>query len=161
MKHKTNRSILVLTLLIALTSTSFAQRPDRRGQNEDRPAKLWQELKLTEEQEAKMKDLRLAQQEKMIDLRADKQKAELGLRKLMSADEPNKKKIYAQVDKVAATEVKIEKSRIDHRLEVRGLLTDEQLKVYQKAMHSKPKRGCDGNGKGNRGPGRDFPHRRF
>ena len=49
-----------------------------------------------------MQSLRFDKEEILIKLRAKQQSAQLELRKLKRADEPNKKKIYAQIDKVGA-----------------------------------------------------------
>ena len=98
----------------------------------------------------------------MIDLRASQKKEQLELKKLMSAEEPNKKKIHAQIDKISAVEAKIHKSRIDHRLAVREILTADQLKIYQQAKFHRGERGdCEHPRKPGRGDGQNFPHRRF
>lgn len=162
MKHATKQPILILALLITFTTTSYAQAKPNRGFREEGREKFKQELNLTDEQEAKMKELRLKQEEKMIDLRANQKKEQLALKKLMSADQPNKKKLYAQIDKISSADAKIKKARLDHRLKVRSILTDEQLKIYQKGMGKRAVRGgCDGLERRGQRNGGGFPHRRF
>lgn len=159
MKRKMNRTTLLLATLIAFTSLSYGQQMKRSGRGEQAPQKMIQELKLTDEQADKMKDLRMDHESDMIDLQASLKKQKLEMRKLMSADQPNKKKIYAQIEKINDVDVKIQKEKVDHRLAVRSILTEEQLKIYKKGMMMKGRRGGpespgkDG-GRGNRHNGR-------
>ena len=91
-----------------------------------------------------MQNLRFDHEEVLIKLRAKQQSAQLVLRKLKRADEPNKKKIYAQIDKVGAARVAIDKARANHHLEIRKVLTDEQFDIFQSKMARKGGRNFHG-----------------
>lgn len=135
--YKITKRFILPLLLVALALPTFAQKgPARDGSGLGKGEKF-QDLKLTAEQEDQMKDLRYANEKVLIQLRADQKTSQLELRKLKQADEPNKKKIYAQIDKVGKQRTAIEKARVDHFLEVRKVLTDEQFKVFQKKMEKR------------------------
>jgi len=114
-----------------------------------------QELDLTEEQQDQMKDLRYAHGKTMIDLRGNMKSAQLDLRKLKTDDEPNKKKIYAQIDQVGKARTAMDKAQVDHQLEVRKVLTEDQYKIF---MNKMSRRDGHRQGMGNK---RDPGHRHF
>ena len=139
--HKMTKRFILPLLLLALAIPTFAQKgPAKDGSGLGRGDKL-QALELTAEQEDQMKDLRYAKEKILIQLRADLKTSQLELKKLKQADEPNKKKIYAQIDKVGKQRTAIEKARVDHQLKIRKVLTDEQFKMFQKKMQAKAGRG--------------------
>ncbi|MEA3286857.1 MAG: periplasmic heavy metal sensor, partial [Candidatus Marinimicrobia bacterium] len=123
---KLQRTIL-LTLTLALALPSFAQPPRGIRGNGDGQQFMRTELNLTAEQEQQMQELRFKKEAQAIDLRAELQLERLKLRKLRQTDDPNKKKLYAQVDKIGAIEVKLDKARIDHMLKVKKVLTADQF----------------------------------
>jgi len=145
--------LLALTLVVAIPAIAQPQR-GFRGAGEGRETMVT-ELKLSAEQEQQMQDLRFAREAKAIDLRADLQQERLKLRKLRQADEPNKKKLYAQVEKIGSVEVKMDKSRIDHLLAVRGVLTEEQFKIFNQSLQRQFGQ------RGERGDKRDQQSKRF
>ncbi|MCF7809217.1 MAG: Spy/CpxP family protein refolding chaperone [Candidatus Marinimicrobia bacterium] len=155
-----NRSILLFTMLIALISLSYGQGINRAGCGQAPPFRMSQELNLTEEQAQQMKDLRMDHESTMIDLNASLKQERLNMRKLMGADEPNKKKIYAQLEKINSVDMKIQKARVDHRLAMRSTLSAEQLKVYKQGMMMKGRQ-CGPDGPGVKGDRGNRPHRRF
>jgi len=81
---------------------------------------------LTAEQMEKVGALRTEHQKGMIDLRADLQKKRLDLRTLMTATEPNEKKINAVIEEMGALRTQLQKQRVSHWLKVREMLTPEQ-----------------------------------
>lgn len=133
MKHQTLKSGILLALILAVALPTLAQ-PQRgfKGPGNG-PQSICDELNLTEQQEQAMQELRYDRESVMIDLRAERQSERLKLRKLRQADEPNKKKLYAQVEKVGAVQIKIDKSRVDHGLAVRKVLTKDQFKIYSQS----------------------------
>ncbi len=134
MKHKMIRPalLLALTLAVALPTIAQSQRGFRGAGNG--PQTMLSELNLTVEQEKQMQDLRFDRETVTIKLRAELQQERLLLRKLRQADDPNKKKLYAQIDKVGAIKIKMDKSRVDHMLKVRKVLTVDQFKVFSQTM---------------------------
>lgn len=129
--------------LIAMTVVVMAQ-PEPEGELEGYRERFSDKLNLTEQQEDQIAELRSDFQLKMIDLNADLQKLELGLKNKVHTDDPDRNVIHKTVDKISAKKCEIQKFRLDHRLEVRSLLTDEQHKTFDSMpmmMHSGKHRG--------------------
>ena len=87
-------------------------------------------LKLTDEQRAKMQELRLAHQKEMISLRADLQKLRANMKLEITADKFNEgkvKSIQADISKVMND---IGSKMILHLRSVRDLLTPDQRKQF-------------------------------
>jgi len=66
----------------------------------------------------------------MVQNQADIRIATMDLQQLMRAESPDKAKIDAQIDKLAQLRAGMQKSRTATLLEVRALLTPEQLKKF-------------------------------
>jgi Spy/CpxP family protein refolding chaperone len=115
--------------LIAMTVIVMAQPGPERDLEGSRE-KFSDKLNLTEKQEDQIAALRSDFQLKMIDLNADLQKLELKLKAKVHTDDPDRNAIHKAVDKISEKEGEIQKLRLDHRLEVRSLLTDEQRKTF-------------------------------
>lgn len=147
--YKKTKHFILPILLLGLTLPTFAQMGAGDGYGMRKTNKL-QELQLTSEQEEQMQNLRYDFEKLQIALKANIKTEQLELRKLKQADEPNKKKIHAQIEKVGEERVALEKARADHHLEIRKVLTDDQYTIFKKNM--KAKAGRKGHrGKGNRG----------
>jgi Spy/CpxP family protein refolding chaperone len=87
---------------------------------------------MTAEQLEKMDALRTAQLKEMLPLRTDLQVKEIELEALWRADEPDAKKIVAKVKEIGDIREKMEVARINHRFEMRKVLTPEQRKAMKK-----------------------------
>ncbi len=159
MKHQKMKTTLLLALTLALALPIIAEPQRGSRGNCDSPREMRAELNLTEIQEKQMQDLRFDRELNMIDLRAKLQTEHLTLRKLRQADEPNKKKLYAQVEKVGAVKIKMDKSKVDHQLAVRKVLTEDQFKIFARTMQNNDGRGkarsCDQQSGPNKRPHRD------
>lgn len=83
-------------------------------------------LDLSEKQTKKVEEVRLKAEGKAIKLRAELKLARLDLRELLQKDYPNKEAIYKKVEEIGALKTRLEKDRIDARLETHKLLTLEQ-----------------------------------
>ena len=83
-------------------------------------------LELTDEQKEKMSDLRSAYQKAMIDLRAAHAKARIDLGAIRNEDNPSASDIQAKVNAVTAAQGKIMAHEIQHNIDMRNVLTDEQ-----------------------------------
>jgi Spy/CpxP family protein refolding chaperone len=88
-------------------------------------------LDLTPEQQKKVAVIHERAQRQMIQQQADVRIATMDLQQLMRAETPDKAKIDAQIDKVAQLRAGMQKSHTATLLEVRALLTPEQLKKFQ------------------------------
>lgn len=92
---------------------------------------------LTEEQNAKIDELRIPHMQTMSTLKAELNVLKAELRQLEIATSPDRKKIDSKIDEISAVQNKIAKEKSKHRQSVRSLLTAEQ-KIYFDA------RGCKG-----------------
>ena len=93
-------------------------------------AMMLKELDLTAAQEKKVEALHEKQARLMVQNQADIRIATMDLQQLMRAESPDKAKIDAQIDKLAQLRAGMQKSRTATLLEVRALLTPEQLKKF-------------------------------
>lgn len=110
--------------------------------------RMQDEMNITTEQRTKMRDLRNQHQKEMIPLRADLRVARIELRELIqkSAAEST---INAKIDQIGTLRTQLEKKRVAHQLEMRSLLTPEQLEKWDMGRGG---RGM-GPGHGERGMG--------
>lgn len=99
---------------------------------------LAKELNLTAEQKKKLEDIRFSQQRKAVSMRADVQVAEMDLRQLMRAERPDQRAIEAQIDKIADLRATLQKSRVATLLEMRSVLSPEQLKKWRELRTERP-----------------------
>ncbi len=127
------KRLIVPILVLTMALPSFAQA----GKSKMQRGNMLDELNLTQEQETQMKELRYSHEKNMIDLEAKLKRVQLDLKKLERADEPNKKKIHAQIEKVGSARVAVQKARADQQLEIRKVLTEEQYKIFRKNMRGK------------------------
>lgn len=91
-------------------------------------------LKLTDAQRKAMDKILFDHREKLIDLQASLEKAELAMQPLMSADQPNREAMEAQIDKVVQARADLEKANALFLLDIRMQLTPEQWKQLR-TMH--------------------------
>ncbi len=129
------------------------------------------ELGLTEDQMDKLSDLRFEHKKAMIQKKAALQEAKLELRQLMRKAEVDKKTALSRQEKISAVKADMARTKLGHRLEMRKVLSGEQLDKwikmcrqhgFRKGMHHKGERGHPGmkprqgrgSGKG-MGPGPD------
>ena len=135
--YKKTKYLILPILLLGLSMPTLAQMgPAGDGSGMEKANKL-QELQLTIEQEDQMQNLRYDFEKVQITLKANLKTEQLELKKLKQADEPNKKKIHAQIEKVGDERVALEKARADHHLEIRKVLTEDQYKIFKKKMKGK------------------------
>jgi Spy/CpxP family protein refolding chaperone len=107
----------------------WAQEPGEREMR--RPPeppfeKMRKELNLTDQQMDELAKLRLENQKEMVKLRADLEVLQIDLEILLDEKEPDKAKVYAQLDKINKLRNELSKNRIDFALKRRAILTAEQ-----------------------------------
>ncbi|MEO5989476.1 MAG: Spy/CpxP family protein refolding chaperone [Candidatus Eisenbacteria bacterium] len=99
------------------------------------------QLGLSQSQRERMHAIHEAQQRKAIQMRADLQLARLDMAKLMHADNPDQAALNAQIDRMARMRAEAAKSRVATHLEMRSVLTADQLKKMHEPksmMHMAP-----------------------
>jgi Spy/CpxP family protein refolding chaperone len=115
------------------------------------------DLGLTDDQVDKLADMRFEHQKEMIKKKAALKEARLELRQLMRNAEVDKKAALSRQEKISALKADVARMRLDHRLEMRKVLSNEQLDRWLKMCRKQGPREGMGH-KGKRGH-RDFgPH---
>jgi len=125
MMSKSVRSgLLTLGLFFAIVASGQAQfrRPGAWG---------YPDLGLTDEQLDQIQEFRLAFQEEILPLRMKWQKTQLGLETLMRKC-AEQSQIDAQVEALNKVEMELEKKSLDHRTQIRNLLTEEQRIIFDR-----------------------------
>jgi len=132
------KSLLVLmlsALMVTVSSNSFAQQGHKQHMmNRDSSKHEMGIPNLTADQKTKIDALRVKNQKEVTPLRNELNEKEAHLRTLESADKVDKDAINKTIDEITALQGKIMKLRVNHRLEVSALLTDDQ-KVYFNSHH--------------------------
>lgn len=90
-----------------------------------------QKLNLTDDQKRRMDDIFQQHRLKLIDLQASLEKEEISLEPLVSADQPDDAKVFAQIDRVALARAELEKANSRMLWQVRRVLTPDQWKQLQ------------------------------
>ena len=117
----------ILPLLFMLAAVTFAQ--SGRGGGMGRLS--WDsELNLTTQQLSQITKLRNQYQTARIGDQADVKRLRLELRQLMQAEQPDQKAIDKTVASISDHREALEKQWVNHRLEVRKLLTPEQRVLF-------------------------------
>lgn len=116
-----------------------------------------EKLKLTDEQRKAMDAVLFEHRKRLIDLRGNVQKGEIDLEPLMKADQPDEKKLLAQIDAVAQARAELEKANARFLLALRAKITQEQWKQLQELREEQRRAHANWNGPGtqiDRGPSR-------
>lgn len=157
----TRRILMMLALLVPAWALLPAQPrwedEDERGPGPGRRGALHEELNLTDRQEEQMERLRLDMQKKMDVQRARIREARFELRNAQRAEKPDRAVAEKHLKEITDAEHAMKLARLDHWMAVRGVLTPEQVKVWQDRRPTGRGMMRDGGpgrgGPGQRGPG--------
>ena len=139
-------------LLLFAISLSFAQNdmnppPNASGMR----GRMLRQLKLTEEQQKSIGDLRLELRKKSVQQQARIKTAQLDLAELFRADQPNQSSIQKKISEISQLRTEQRLLIVDQWFAVNKLLTPEQQKIWKKAsgqllaqQRSRLARGRDG-----------------
>jgi Spy/CpxP family protein refolding chaperone len=146
--------VMVLAVFMFSLATVYAQSPGRgmgMQADDDFP-------KLTTEQKEQMADLRSEHQKAMIPIRADLRVKQVEFRDMMRND-ASQADMEKKLDEIGRLKTEISKMRLDHRLKMRAILTDEQREFFDSHHGMGMGKGCH---PGNRDQGRmkRMPHGR-
>ncbi|CUS99889.1 Spy/CpxP family protein refolding chaperone [Candidatus Chrysopegis kryptomonas] len=132
------RTIIIAVALLLIASTSFAQMfgprfgflPDdgiwQRG-----ITRLYDELKLTDEQKSKLQNLFFEFRKNQTDIASKLNKARIELQELLSSEKPDKSAIDKKVDEISGYMKELNKNRVNHWLNIQQVLTPEQRKILR------------------------------
>lgn len=102
-------------------------------------------MNLSDEQKAKMQELRTAHMQESKSLRDEAEEVQLKQKHLMTSQNIDEKLIMANIDRLSGIQNKLAKMKVDHKMEVRKILTEDQLSLF--LSHSGMGRGL---GQGNK-----------
>ncbi|GEM_PF-1869496 len=85
------------------------------------------DLNLTDDQLAKIRDIRVEKRKKSVDLNADLEKAKIEMRELWDNGIPNQKAVDKKIDQISSIKAKIRKIAVASRIDELKVLTSEQL----------------------------------
>jgi Spy/CpxP family protein refolding chaperone len=128
--------LVALSVALVMGASMLVAQEKSCGDKEKGTCK--KEMKLTDEQKAKVEDMKMTFRLKMIDLKADQEKLGIALKKEMMKPEPAMKDIEVVVKKMSAVREQIQLARIGHMLAMRKLLGPDVFK----GMHGGMGMGC-------------------
>jgi Spy/CpxP family protein refolding chaperone len=121
--------LIVLVSVAFVTQESFSQKRMNKNKNEYRNDFLKQ-LNLTDEQEKKIQELRLANQEQMIKFRSDVELKELEIRKLTSSDNVSRSQMIELTKELNTIKDEMNIARVNHKMDVYDNLDANQKKLW-------------------------------
>jgi hypothetical protein len=120
--------IVFVALSIALLMSASMLVAQEKASAEKEKGTCKKEMKLTDEQKAKIEELRTNLRLKMIDLKAEREKLGIALKNEMAKPEPSMQEIEGIIKKLSAVREKTQLAAIGQRLEMRKLLGPDAFK---------------------------------
>lgn len=151
---KTLKSTAISALFLVMASALIAQPGyGRKGQNfeGERGMQEFRIPDLTEEQEEEIQEIRTTHIADMAEFRTDMRILRAEYRDLTSGKDYNKKAASQKIDEITSLKNKMMQQNLEHRNEVRSLLTNDQKVYFDKHRFGRNHRGF--------GPG-NFHHKR-
>lgn len=92
------------------------------------------ELKLTDDQVSKIKNINHKHRMAMIDLEAELQKAKLNQKMEAHSDDPSRSTVLSLAKEAARIKSSINEAKINNRFDIKDILTKEQLENWKKCQ---------------------------
>jgi Spy/CpxP family protein refolding chaperone len=147
------------TILMAQPAKNDSEKPARgqewRSQMKNGQHGPMNELNLTDAQKEAFKQSMLAMQKKMQPIRNELDEAEAHQKTLMTAEKPEMDAINKNIEKIGSLKTEMVKIQVNHRLEMRAQLSEEQRLKFD-MMNGRMKHGKDDWAK-NHGKGMNRP----
>lgn len=121
--------LLVAILLVGIYQIALADDTSKSNNPAPKrplPGQIINELNLSADQVAKIKELRLQFEKDTLQLRNDIKAAELKLRELRQAAAPDLNQINAAIDELYRLRAELAKKEAAHQLAIRAVFTPEQ-----------------------------------
>ena len=151
------RKMRLVMLILIISLTGMQKTFSQAGPNcpkENKQGCIYTIPDLSDTQKTEIEKLKVAHMKNMQNLQNQIGEKEAKLKTLETSDNPDMKAINGLVEEIGSIKTDILKERVNHRLNVRKLLTEEQ-KVYFDAHYMK-RDGCmkkgDGYGHGHNCP---------
>jgi Spy/CpxP family protein refolding chaperone len=121
--------VFVAIALVMVGTSLYCQPAKGKG-----PDKFIEQLKLSEEQKKDYEKIHVDMKKQEIAQKAKNETARFELRQLLKADNPDKSAIEKKLNEVAEIEVQKHMIRINSWFDINKLLTQEQQKIWKKAL---------------------------
>ena len=115
--------------MIFISQDNFAQKNFRENGKKFRED-FKKQLNLTQDQQKKIQELKLAHQEQMIKLRSDAELKELEIRKLIASDNVSRNEMIKLTKELNAIKNEIEIAKVNHKMDVYDNLDANQKKLW-------------------------------
>ena len=141
--------VIASILLSVILIPTISAQPCKGLRNEAHPPGMQgccKGMDFTDDQQAKIADLRLKLQKEMLPLRTELQSKVAEIQLMKTENAPSLNKIDKLIDDAQEVRAKMAKAKVRHQLEVRKLLTPEQQKKFDSRMLQTPERKCKGRG---------------
>jgi Spy/CpxP family protein refolding chaperone len=122
-----------------------------RGWQRGIPPKLYEELKLTDEQKSKLEKLYFDFRKNQADIAGKLNKARIELRELLSAEKLDKSAIDKKVDEISGYTRDLFKNRVNYWFNILQVLTPEQRKILKEKFGYRYGLGFGGWGRAGKG----------
>lgn len=133
--------LTLLAIMICFASSSFsAQSMTPRRHFGMRPERFAQELQLSEAQLAEIRNVQSETEKQVVTLRAKTQLAEIDLRNLMRDKEVDESAVLAKVSEIGSLKTEIRLQKVQAKLAINKLLTQEQRQQLQELERQHRKR---------------------
>ncbi len=124
--------------VVAGMSNLYAQQNRGQGGQRNLQCKKGKAFNLTEEQKEQMKEVRTRYAKQSLNIKNELNELRAKQKTLVSAEQPNKSKVYANIDKMTTLKKELQVQKLDMRLEMHSFLSEEQLlRADFKANHRK------------------------
>jgi len=145
------QAAVVSLLLVSVPATVFAQRGDKRGDGPSRdcdarmkmhkpfgnPQMMKEKLGLTDTQVVEIGKINTRHEKAMLDYREKLAPKKIQLKRLLLEDNVDMKKVRSVLEDISGIQVDLHMLRIQHRLSIEKVLTEEQrakMKTHMRHM---------------------------
>ncbi len=122
--------LMAIILLLGLSLSILAQPQSGHRQNQQKNKSGFGLLNLSDEQEASIKEIHLAQIKAVMPLKDEMSINKAKLNALIKKDDPNMKEIVGLVEANGKILTEIQVKNIENKINIRTLLNDEQKVIF-------------------------------
>ncbi len=87
-------------------------------------------MNFSDEQKVQMKEFHIAHRKESKGLRDEAEELQLKQKHMMTSENIDEKLIMANFDRLSAIQNKLDKMKVDHKMEIRKILTEDQLSLF-------------------------------
>jgi Spy/CpxP family protein refolding chaperone len=124
----------LLVFILPVTGGAILQaQPDTQKARQDDASRkrICEKLDLSDAQKKQLGDMRTSMQRNAVQLHGKNALAKIDLRELLSTDEPDRNAIEKKLNEIAQLQTQQKLLRINHMLDMKKILTPEQLQKWK------------------------------